>query len=255
MMNRVLNKVAIVTGGGSGIGRATSKLLAREGAKVVITDLNEVNGKAVMQEIVSDGGEAICMKHDVSSEPGWQEVIQKTLEECRKLDILVNNAGIFLNKSIVDTSLEEWRRIMAVNLEGVFLGSKYAIPAMKANGGGSIINISSTGGLVGMNDSSAYNASKGGVRLFTKAAAVECSEAGHGYNIRVNSVHPAITKTAMMQNVFQDEVALQKMLGGLALKRYAEPEDIAYGVLYLASDESRFMTGTELIIDGGRTAQ
>jgi NAD(P)-dependent dehydrogenase (short-subunit alcohol dehydrogenase family) len=156
-------------------------------------------------------------------------------------------------KNIENTSLEEWRWLLGVNLDGVFLGTKYAIGVMKKSGGGSIINISSVAGLVGTLDTSAYHASKGGVRIFTKAAALECSKAGYDYNIRVNSVHPGVIKTPMVEELFKDEAKMRIALSWHPIGRFGEPEDIAYGVLYLASDESKFVTGAELVIDGGWT--
>jgi 3(or 17)beta-hydroxysteroid dehydrogenase len=251
-MNRVMGKVAIVTGGGGGMGRAITSLLAKEGAKVVVTDINEVNGKKVAEEIRGEGGEAIFVKHDVTNEGDWSNVIEKTLAEFGKLDILVNNAGILFSKAIEDMSLDEWRRVLNINLDGVFLGTKYAIRAMKNSGGGSIVNMSSTAGVVGtLDDTSAYCASKGGVRTFTKASALECTKAGHGYNIRVNSVHPGVTQTPMVEPLLKDEVIRKRIENDHPIGFMAEPIDMAYGVLYLASDESRFVTGSELVIDGG----
>ena len=211
-MGRVKGKVAIITGAASGMGRATALLLAKEGAKIVVADINEVNGKKVAEEIRREGGEAIFVKHDVTSERDWGEVIEKTLAEFGKLDILVNNAGVMFVKKIEDMSLEEWRWLMSINLDGVFLGTKYAIGAMKKSGGGSIVNISSVAGIVGtLDDTSAYCASKGAVRLFTKAAALECSKAGHDYNIRVNSVHPGVTETPMTEPMLKDK-AMKKSI-------------------------------------------
>jgi 3(or 17)beta-hydroxysteroid dehydrogenase len=254
-MRRVEGKVAIVTGAASGFGRETAWLLANEGAKVVIADLNELKGEEVVEEIRREGGEAICVKHDVASEPSWSEVIRKTLAEFGRLDILVNNAGAMLVKEIADTSLEEWGQIMSVNLNGVFLGVKYAIGAMKRNGGGSIINISSVVGIVGTpDDTAAYCASKGAVRAFTKAAALECSKEGHDYNIRVNSIHPGASETPLMEPLLKDETLRKQLEKRLPIGRLGKPIDVAYGVLYLASDESSFVTGAELIIDGGWTA-
>jgi len=255
-MDRVKGKVAIVTGAASGIGRATASLLAKEGAKVVIADIDGVNGRKVAEEIRREGGEALFVKHDVTTESDWSEVIEKTLAEFGKLDILVNNAGVLFLEKIEDTSLEEWRWLMSVNLDGVFLGTKYAIRAMKGSGGGSIINLSSVAGIIGTNDdTSAYHASKGAVRLFTKAAALECSKAGYNYNIRVNSVHPGVIKTKMTEGMFEDEAIMKKQMQRHIIGYLGEPNDVAYGILYLASDESKFVTGAELVIDGGWTAQ
>jgi 3(or 17)beta-hydroxysteroid dehydrogenase len=254
-MDRVKGKVAIVTGGAGGLGKAQSLLLAKEGAKVVVTDTNEAPGKEVVEEIKKQGGEAIFIQHDVTSENDWNKVIGETLDRFGKLDILVNNAGVMLWKKIEETSLEEWRWLMRVNLDGVFLGTKYAMGAMKKSGGGSIINISSAAGIVGTLDTSAYHASKGGVRIFTKAAALECSKAGYDYNIRVNSVHPGVIRTPLVEELFKDEEKRKTALSWHPIGYFGEPVDVAYGILYLASDESKFVTGTELVIDGGWTAR
>ncbi len=256
-MDRVKGKVAIVTGAATGIGKATALLLAREGACVTITtDRNIVEGKKVVAEIIDGGGRAIFVRHDVTNEDNWLEVIDETLAEFGKLDILVNNAGVILFKKIEDMSLGEWRHLMSVNLDSAFLGTKHAIKAMKKTGGGSIINLSSIAGLVGtLDDTAAYCASKGAVRLFTKAAALECSKEGYNYNIRVNSVHPgAIDGTLLMKSYLEDEAFVKKLQSNPRVVT-GEPIDVAYAVLYLASDESKFATGAELIVDGGWTAK
>ena len=256
-MNRVEGKVALVTGGALGIGKACALLLANEGARVVVTDVKEAEGKAVANQIRSTGGQGLFIRHDVSSEPDWQRAIAQTLETFGRLDILVNNAGIGTTSNIEEETLERWRFLTSINLDGVFLGTQYAIQAMKKNGGGSIINMSSILGLVGDANAASYNASKGGVRLLTKSAALHAAKSG--LNIRVNSVHPGYIVTPMVEEVLQasgNAEALQKYLESLhPLGRLGDPDDIAYGVLYLASDESRFVTGSELVIDGGYTAQ
>ena len=254
-MDRISGKVAIVTGGASGLGRAIALLLAREGAKVVATDVNEDGGDETVRAIKEAGKEALFIKHDVRSEKAWAQVIGATTERFGRLDILVNCAGVFLASSIKDLTLEKWRWVMSINLDGVFLGVKYASEAMARTGGGSIINMSSAGGIVGTSDSSAYNASKGGVRLLTKAAAIEFSKSGHDLNIRVNSVHPGVIETPMTAPLINDPGGGKEMLKWQPMGRFGEPDDVAYGVLYLASDESRFVTGSELVIDGGWTAQ
>jgi NAD(P)-dependent dehydrogenase (short-subunit alcohol dehydrogenase family) len=254
-MDRVMDKVAIVTGGAGGLGRAEASLLAKEGARVVVTDIDETAVGKVAGMINGEGGRALALKQDVTREDDWARVIGKTLDEFGKLDVLVNNAGVIIYKKIEDTSLAEWRWLMGVNLDGVFLGTKFAIAAMKKTGGGSIINIASTAGLIGNPDASAYHASKGGVRLFTKAAAIECSKAGYGYNIRVNSIYPGVINTAMAEALRQDENKYKTALSWHPIGHFGEPEDVAYGVLYLASDESKFLTGSELVIDGGWTSR
>jgi 3(or 17)beta-hydroxysteroid dehydrogenase len=254
-MDRVKGKVAIITGGAGGLGQAEASMLAKEGAKVMITDMDEAVVESVAKKINAQGGKAAFAKHDVTSELGWSDVICRTLEEFGKLDILVNNAGVIIYKKIEDTSLAEWRWLMSVNLDGVFLGTKFAIEVMKKTGGGSIINIASVAGLIGNPDASAYHASKGGVRSFTKAAAIECSAAGYGYNIRVNSIYPGVINTKMAEDLKKDETKYKTALSWHAMGHFGDPEDVAYGVLYLASDESKFLTGSELVIDGGWTAR
>jgi 3(or 17)beta-hydroxysteroid dehydrogenase len=254
-MDRVKGKVVVVTGAASGLGKGAASLLAKEGAKVILTDINEVGGKEAAEEIRRDGGEATFMKLDVSNESDWREVIKKTLDEFGRLDVLVNNAGVELVKEIADTSLEEWRWLMSVNLDGVFLGTKYAIRAMRESGGGSIINMSSVAGIVGtFDDTAAYCASKGGVRLLTKAAALECSKAGHDYNIRVNSIHPGVIQTPLVEALLKEADIRERLKDIHPIGFIGEPIDIAYVVLYLASDESRLVTGSEMVIDGGWTA-
>jgi 3(or 17)beta-hydroxysteroid dehydrogenase len=255
-MGRVDGKVALVTGGSLGIGRACSIMLAREGAKVAVTDIDEAAGGEVVQAIKSAGGDAIFIRHDAASEEQWRAAIDRTLEAYGKLDILVNNAGVGKTADIEAQTLEDWRFLMGINLDGVFLGTKYGIEAMKKSGsGGSIVNLSSILGIVGEATASSYNASKGGVRLLTKSAALHCAKTGTG--IRVNSVHPGYIMTPMIENAFLEN--RDQMLNYLTslhpIGHIGEADDIAYGVLYLASDESKFVTGTELVIDGGYTAQ
>lgn len=255
-MGRVEGKVAIVTGASLGLGYAMARLLAREGAKIVATDQREQEGKALVDAIVASGGEAIFATHDVASETDWRHVIDAAIDRFGKLDILVNNAGVAHAGSVEDTTLEQWRWLMSINLDGVFLGTKYAVAAMKDRGG-SIINLSSIEGLIGDPGLAAYNASKGGVRIFTKSAALHCAKAG--YKIRVNSIHPGYIWTPMVEGYIAAQAnpgEVRRCLDALhPLGHMGEPDDIAFGVLYLASDESKFVTGAELIIDGGYTAQ
>ena len=263
-MDRVRGKVAVITGAARGLGKAQASLLAKEGAKVVATDIEETGGTKVAKEIGGEGGEAIFVKHDVSSEQSWKEVMDKTLSEFGRLDVLVNNAGVLFHHTIEDVSLEKWRWVLGVNLDGVFLGTKHAIGAMKKSGGGAIVNISSIAGLVGMPDTSSYVASKGAVRLFTKSAALECSKMKLDYNIRVNSIHPGFIWTEMVDGVMKKDVEKTGMTyeevkrfyeDMTMMGRFGKPEDVAYGVLYFASDESKYITGSELVIDGGYTAK
>jgi 3(or 17)beta-hydroxysteroid dehydrogenase len=254
-MDRVKGKTAIITGAASGLGEGCALLLAKEGAAVVVADINESKGQEVAENIRREGGKALFVKLDVSRETDWENALEKTLSELQKLDVLVNNAGIQYVKELEDTPLEDWRRLMSISLDGVFLGTKHAIRAMRDTGGGSIINISSVVGIVGTVDStSAYCAAKGGVRAFTKAAALECSKAGRNYNIRVNSVHPGAMETPMIADMLQDRVIRETVEKAHPLGTLGKPIDIAYGVLYLASDESRMVTGAEMVIDGGWTA-
>jgi NAD(P)-dependent dehydrogenase (short-subunit alcohol dehydrogenase family) len=255
-MKRVEGKVAIVTGGGLGLGRAAALMLAREGASVAVTDVKEDEGKAVAAEITAQGGTAIFLRHDVAHEDDWKSVARAVMDRFGRLDILVNNAGVALSGNVEQTTLDQWRWLMSINLDGVFLGTKYAVEVMKARGG-SIINISSIEGLIGDANLAAYNASKGGVRILTKSVALHCAKAG--YKIRVNSIHPGYIWTPMVEGYLQtapDAAAARKAVDALhPLGHIGEPDDIAYGVLYLASDESKFVTGSELVIDGGYTAQ
>lgn len=253
-MARVAGKVAIVSGAANGIGKATAQLLAKEGAKVVIGDLKEEDGQKAVAEIKAAGGEAVFVKLNVTDETAWKAAIEQTLKLYGRLDIAVNNAGIAYSGSVESTSLEDWRRVQSINLDGVFLGTQVAIEAMKKSGGGSIVNLSSIEGLVGDPTLAAYNASKGGVRLFTKSAALHCAKSG--YKIRVNSVHPGYIWTPMVAGLTkEDAAARQKLVDLHPIGHLGEPNDIAYGILYLASDESKFVTGSELVIDGGYTAQ
>ena len=257
-MGRVSNKVALVTGAALGLGKASAELLCREGAKVVLTDVLDREGEAVASALVEGGAEAIYLHHDVADEAQWARVIAAAVDRFGSLDILVNNAGVGWGGPPEEETLERWRKLMSVNLDGVFLGTKHAILAMKAAGrGGSIINLSSIEGIVGDPNLGAYNASKGGVRLYTKSTALYCAKAGLG--IRVNSIHPGYIWTPMVENYLRqhgDVAEGRKVLDALhPLGHVGEPDDIAYGVLYLASDESKFVTGAELVIDGGYTAQ
>lgn len=250
-MDRVKGKVAIVTGAASGMGRADAVLLAQEGARVVLTDLNEKDGKAAAQSI---GENALFIRHDVTDEDNWKSVVERTLEHFGRLDILVNNAGLMTMGSVVDTELESYRLTNAVNSEGVFLGCKHAIPAMEASGGGgSIINMSSVAALHGMSFIIAYSASKGAVAALTKSVALYCREQGNG--IRCNSIHPDGVKTPMVAKVMSGrDTATQAEIDAIAAAvPMCEPTDIANLVLYLASDESGFVNGAEMVIDNAAT--
>ena len=251
MSSRLKNKVAIITGAAKGQGEFEARLFASEGATVVLCDIDvETCGKTA-EEISSSGGSAVSMTLDVTSEPNWIGVIEQTVEFFGKLDILVNNAGIYSRVPIENTSVEEFDRILEVNLRGVFLGTKHAIPAMRTSGGGSIINISSTAGIVGNVGSGAYGASKGGVRSFTKYTAIQHASEG----IRANSVHPGPIDTDMISDNLSTAEGRKSTESRIPMGRVGSIEDVAMGVLFLATDESSYMTGSELVIDGGMTAQ
>lgn len=249
-MGRVEGKVAIVTGASSGMGRADAELLAAEGARVVLADLNEADGQAAAEAI---GDNALFLRLDVTDEENWKSVVATTLERFGRLDVLVNNAGMIALGTIVDTDLDAWRKVNAVNSEGVFLGCKHAIPAMADSGGGSIINMSSVAALHGQSFVAAYTASKGAVMALTKNIALFCKEQKNG--IRCNSVHPDGVKTPMVVKVVTGkDTATQEEIEKIgAAGNMCEPEDIANLVLFLASDESRFINGAEMLIDNAAT--
>jgi cyclopentanol dehydrogenase len=248
---RLEGRVALITGGARGQGAAEARLFAREGAKVVIADVLDPDGMAVAAEINELGGDATYIHLDVTSQEDWQQAIGATVSAYGKLDVLVNNAAIWRGGHVADTTSEQWDLVLDINAKGVFLGTKLAIPEMRKAGGGSIVNISSTAGLVGSRTSTAYSASKGAVRLFTKSTAVQYG----AENIRANSIHPGPIDTSMGDQVWPDASRREETIERTVLKRIGTPEDIANGALFLASDDSSFMTGAELVIDGGVTAQ
>ena len=248
---RLQNKVALISGGAKGMGAVEAKLFAKEGARIVIGDVLETEGKQIESEINETGGECLFVPLDVTDENQWNEAVAATVRRFSKLDILINNAGIFRTSRVEETSSAEWDHVMDINAKGVFLGAKAAIPAMREAGGGSIINLSSVAGLVGAAYSSAYSASKGAVRLFTKSTAIQYATDG----IRCNSIHPGVIQTDMTREAIADSQFKAQRLDPTPLARLGQPEDVAYGALYLASDESSFVTGAELVIDGGWTAQ
>ena len=250
---RLEGKVAFISGGAEGMGATEARMFAREGAKVAFGDIQVEKGRKVEAEINETGGQALFVPLDVTSESDWQKGISATVARLGKLDILVNNAGIgSVKRRVEEVPLEDWDRVMEVNAKGVFLGTRAAIPEMRKAGGGSIINISSQQGLVGVdNGSGQYQASKGAVRLLAKAAAIQYAKEG----IRVNSVHPGPVVTPLTEEGRGDPERYQLIVSRVPLGRYAQPDEVAYGVLYLASDESSYVTGSELVIDGGWTAQ
>ncbi|MFP2912435.1 glucose 1-dehydrogenase [Pyxidicoccus sp. 3LFB2] len=257
-MKRVEGKVALITGAAGGLGSAAARMLAREGAKVVVTDrkAREQDGQAVAASLGE--GTGLFLPLDVTKEDDWAQAMERTLAHFGRLDVLVNNAGMGIPKDIESLSLEEWRLVHAVNLDGVFLGCKHAIRAMRQCGAkGSIINVSSVAGLMGVPTLIAYGSAKGAVRMFTKSVAMHCAHKGYG--IRCNSIHPTFIETDMVDALAKSSgdpaKARANMARTIPLGRLGEPDDFAYAIIYLASDESKLMTGSEFVLDGGATAQ
>ena len=245
---RMEGKVAIVTGAASGIGKAIASLFADEGACVTVADINTEDGQKVSNDIVNRGGKSIFVCLDVTDEENWKNVVAVTVKEFSKVNVLVNNAGIYRSEVVHETSLETWQRVMAVNSTGAFLGSKHVIPEMKKDGGGSIVNMSSGAGIVGNDNGAAYGPSKGASRILTKATAAQYGK----FNIRANSIHPGPIDTPMLTPNLRDPETQSEALAPIPLCRIAQPLEVALGALYLASDDSSYVTGVELPIDGGR---
>ncbi len=258
---RVHDKVALVTGAGSGIGRATAALLAGEGATVLVADVNEPAARAVAAEIASAGGQAESLPLDVTDEAAWRQATERALAAHGRLDVLVKNAGVSSAGPVAETSLEEWRRVLAVNLDGVFLGTKYGIRAMRAGAGGSIINVASVSGIRPFAGAAAYGSAKAAVRLLSKVAAIECQDARNG--VRVHVVTPGGVKTPMWEamDFFRGlvaehggaEEAFAALAGSVPSQQFFTAEEVARTVLYLASDESAHLSGVELVMDRGHT--
>lgn len=261
MAGRVEGKIALITGGAQGLGEAAARMLAREGAKVVITDVNAKGAAAIAESINAQcKGAAIAVAHDVTQEDQWKAAVTEAEKAFGGLHILVNNAGIGLTKDLLDISLDEWRKVHAIDLDGVFMGCKAAIPLMartvKNTGlGGSIVNISSISGIIAGHNMAAYNSAKAAVRHLSKSVALYCAK--REMNIRSNSVHPVFIATPILDGLVQrfgKEEAYAKLGRQVPLGKIGEPDDIAYAILYLASDESKFVTGAELKVDGGISA-
>jgi NAD(P)-dependent dehydrogenase (short-subunit alcohol dehydrogenase family) len=248
---RLAGKVALITGGASGMGQSEATIFAREGAKVVVGDLLEAQGRDVVDSITKAGGQARFVKLDVTSEASWRDAVAAAVAAFGKLDILVNNAGISGTFDPDPLSVSAWDTLMSVNAKGVFLGIKYTVPAMRNAGGGAIVNISSISGFVGQDKvHMAYNASKGAVRIMTKSAAVQHAKDG----IRVNSVHPGIMPPMRTSKASADPAWRERSLRAVPMKREGRVEEVAHAVLFLASDEASYITGTELVVDGGYLA-
>ena len=253
-MGRLEGKTALVTGAASGIGLQTSIRLAEEGARVMMTDINL---EKVRQQAEKIDANATFLKLDITEEEEWISVLDETVKRFDRLDILVNSAGMVLIADVEQITLEDWRKVHAVNLDGTFLGCKHGVRVMKEFGAGSIINLSSVSGMIGGFNLAAYNSSKGAVRMLTKSVALHCARAGYG--IRCNSIHPTFIETPMLESMIRDspdpEKARQTLVRQVPLRRIGRPDDVANMIVYLASDESTFVTGTEMVIDGGVIAQ
>ncbi|MBV1864520.1 MAG: glucose 1-dehydrogenase [Rhodobacteraceae bacterium] len=250
-MGRLQGKTALISGAASGMGAVEARIFAEQGAQVIVADVDDAGARAVVQTITEAGGSAIAVHLDVSDAANWDKAIAEGVEAFGNINVLVNNAGILIMKPVQDTSEEEWDKIFSINAKGVFLGTKAVLNSMKASGSGSIINISSIYGLVGAPSAAAYQATKGAVRLLTKGTAVDYAP----FNIRVNSIHPGVIATAMTDDLLKDPEVAKALLGTTIMERSAQPEEVANAVLFLASDEASFMTGSEVVVDGGYTAQ
>lgn len=250
-MSRLQGRIAVVTGAASGIGLATAALFAREGARVVMLDRDATRLPEVHQGLPGSGHRAVVL--DVTDEAAWIALSDQLKAEEGRVDVLVNNAGFGTFRSIADTSLEHWRSIIAVNLDSVFLATKYMLPLLAQSGRGSIVNVSSIRGIAAAPNTGAYCASKGGVRLFTKATALECASLGNG--VRANSIHPGHVLTPLTAGAHADPQVSAKLMADIPMGRVAAADEIAEAILFLASDDSRYMTGAELVVDGGSTAQ
>ena len=251
-MHRVKGKIALITGGASGIGKAAAILLAEEGAQIIVSDINVKSANETANEI---GNSAIAYEHDVTDEGSWKILLSKIKHKFGRINILVNCAGIAMIGNIEETTLEDWKNIHAVDLDSIFLGCKTALPIMVDNGPGSIINLSSISGIIAGHNLAAYNSAKAGVRHLTKSIALHCAK--KKYDIRCNSVHPAFINTNMLDDILPKgnrEESLERLSRQVPLGRIGEVKDVAWAIVYLASEESKFMTGAEIVLDGGLSA-
>lgn len=248
---RLNEKVSIITGASSGLGLDIAKLFALNGSTVIITDINDVDGLVETKKILNQGKQAFYFHLDVTSELDWSCLVSKVISEYQKIDILVNNAGVYHRGNLDTTKISDWDRVFNVNAKGVFIGTKTVLPVMKKQKKGSIISISSIAGLIGSKQSVAYNSAKGAIRIFTKSVAIQYAEQG----IRANTIHPGPIKTDMLNELFISKKESDARRNGIPLGRFAKVRDVSQGVLFLASDEASFITGSELVIDGGWTAQ
>lgn len=251
MGNRLAGKVAIVTGAANGMGRAHVHRLAQEGARVIATDIDAAGLKRTVADASGKGATVVALEHDVTSAARWNDIVGEAEHRFGRLDILINNAGILILNPVHETSEEEWDLVFRINAKGVFLGTKAATPALTRAGGGSIVNISSIYGIIGAPSAAAYEASKGAVRLLTKASAVDLAR----YGIRVNSVHPGVIATPMTTGLLATPESTRAVLSTTILDRPGRPEEVSSVVLFLASDEASFVTGAEYVVDGGYTTQ
>lgn len=255
MPGRVEGKVAIVTGGASvpGIGNSIAMRLGKEGAKVVVTDIDLAGAQRCADEIIANGGDAIALEHNVVNEQQWADVVSKTTERFGKLDVLVNNAGVALVEALVDTTMNQWNNIININLTGVFLGCKYGVLEMRKRGGGAIINMSSIAATIGLRNCAAYSATKGGVKYMSKSIAIEEAE----NNIRCNTIHPGVIWTGLQAGIVggDDPSLLNIAPGRIPLGRHGVPEDVAGMAVFLASNEANYITGAEFVIDAGMSVQ
>ncbi len=245
-MNRLKDKIAIITGAAKGMGESDAILFAQEGASLILTDVDTKNLNKLAERLSAQGTKVLALQHDVASEQGWKKVAAEAEKSFGKVDILVNNAGIFNIAGVEATDLELWNKIISVNLTGAWLGMKYTVPLMRKAGAGSIVNIASVYGIIGTGTSAAYQAAKGAIRTLSKTAAVEFAP----HKIRVNNISPGVIETPLLAGIGGEEVK-QQLINIIPQKRMGKPEEVAYGVLYFASDESSYVTGAELVIDGG----